>query len=121
MALAYRLALFRLRLREVLRLRVLLRVRADLLRLALDRLRLVLLRPPALRLRVEAAFRAADDRDDFERDAEALPPFLPPFRDELRLVFLPRPDPLFFPPPVSLFTVAQARRSASRRETPRFT
>jgi hypothetical protein len=114
---AYRLALFRLRPREVLRLRVLLRLRLDLLRLALDRLRLVLLRPPALRLRVEAAFRAADDRDDFERE----PPFLPPLRDELRLVFLPRPDPLFFPPPVSLFTVAQARRSASRRETPRFT
>jgi hypothetical protein len=100
---AYRLALFRLRPREVLRLRVLLRLRLDLLRLALDRLRLVLLRP-ALRLRVEAALRAADDRDDFER-----------------LVFLPRPDPLFFPPPVSLFTVAQARRSASRRETPCFT
>jgi hypothetical protein len=100
---------------------VLFRLRLDLRRLLLARLRLVLFLAPALRLREDAAFRAADERDDFERDAEALPPFLPPFRDELRLVFLPRPDPLFFPPPVSLFTVAQARRSASRRETPRFT
>jgi hypothetical protein len=41
-------------------------------------------------------------------------------RDELRLVFLPLPEPLFLPPPVSLFTVAQARRSASPREVPRF-
>jgi hypothetical protein len=40
------------------------------------------------------------------------------FRAELFEVFLPRPEPLFFPPPVSLFTVAQARRSASLRETP---
>jgi hypothetical protein len=82
---------------------------------------LVLFRlPPALRLRVAAAFWAAAEREDFDRDAAALPPFLPPLRDELRVVFLPRPEPLFFPPPVSLFTVAQARRSASFPETPRF-
>jgi hypothetical protein len=75
--------------------------------------------PPALRLRVAAALRADADRADFERDAEARPPARPPFRDELLLVFFPRPAPLFFPPPVSLFTVAQARRSASSRPTPR--
>jgi hypothetical protein len=33
-------------------------------------------------------------------------------RDEAWLTFLPRPEPLFLPPPVSLLTVAQARRSA---------
>jgi hypothetical protein len=87
----------------------------------LERLRLVLFRLLAdLRRRVEAAFLAEELREDLEREAAARPPFLPPFRAELRLVFLPRPDPLFFPPPVSLFTVAQARRSDSPRETPRF-
>lgn len=104
-----------------LRLRLVERARLLLERLR-ERLPPVLFRvPPALRRRVDAALRAALDRDDLERDAAARPPFLPPFRDELRVVFLPRPEPLFFPPPVSLFTVAQARRSASRRETPRFT
>ena len=110
-----------------------LRLPAALLRLLLPRLRLrvplerlrvlvpELRRLLALRLRVDTALRAALEREDFDRVAEARPPFLPPLRDELRLVFLPRPEPLFFPPPVSLFTVAQARRSASRRETPRFT
>jgi hypothetical protein len=34
--------------------------------------------------------------------------------------FFPRPDPLFFPPPLDLFTVAQARASAVFFETPRF-
>ena len=43
-----------------------------------------------------------------------------PARLALRLVFLPRPEPLFLPPPVSLFTVAHARRSASFFEVPRF-
>ena len=71
-------------------------------------------------LRVEAAFRAEEEREDLERAPEARPPFLPPFRAELRLVFFLRPEPLFLPPPVSLFTVAQARRSASFRDTPRF-
>lgn len=30
------------------------------------------------------------------------------------------PEPLFLPPPLCLFTVAQARRSASPSDTPRF-
>jgi hypothetical protein len=98
-----------------------LRLVLERLRLVVERPRLVLLRlPPARLRRVEAALRADAERDDFEREAEALPPFLPPFREELRFDFLPRPEPLFFPPPVSLFTVAQARRAASRPETPRF-
>jgi len=101
------------------RLRVPLERERELERLRpLDRLRLLLL--PDLRLRLEADFLAEEERDDFEREAEARPPFLPPFRDELRLVFFPRPEPLFLPPPVSLFTVAQARRPASFRDTPRF-
>jgi hypothetical protein len=130
----YRLERLRLRLPDRVRLlreRLLparLRLRLPPLRLRLlppERLRLVdrvvpERLPPALRLRVAAAFRAALEREDFEREADALPPFLPPLREELRLVFLPRPEPLFFPPPVSLFTVAQARRAASRPETPRF-
>jgi hypothetical protein len=97
------------------------------LRLLLARPRLALFRLPDddRRRRVEAAFRAAVEREDFEREdfereAEARPPFLPPFREELRFAFLPRPEPLFLPPPVSLFTVAHARRAASPRETPRF-
>lgn len=50
------------------------------------------------------ALREPDrDRDDDDDD------------DERR-----RPEPLFFPPPVSLFTVAQARRAASGLDTPRF-
>jgi hypothetical protein len=73
----------------------------------------------ARRLRVAAAFRADAERAALGRLAEAAPPFQPPFRDALRLLFLPRPDPLFLPPLSSLFTVAQARRSASRRDTPR--
>ena len=48
------------------------------------------------------------------------PPFLPPFRAGALLLFLPRPDPLFFPPLSDLLTVAQARFSASFFETPRF-
>ena len=132
----------RLRLRLVERLRLVrerlrlpparLRLLPPPLRLPPERLRLLerlapeLRRlPPDFRLRVEAALRAAVERedlerDDFDREADARPPLRPPFRDELLLVFLPRPEPLFLPPPVSLFTVAQARRSASRRETPRF-
>ena len=91
------------------------------LRPLLERPRLVLFRlPDDRRRRVEAAFRADAEREDFEREAEARPPFFPPFREELRFDFLPRPEPLFLPPPVSLFTVAHARLSASRRETPRF-
>src|SRR5207248_401435 len=48
------------------------------------------------------------------------PPFLPPLRELALLSFLPRPLPLFLPPPLDLLTVAQARRAASFRPTPRF-
>ena len=128
----YRLDL--LRLRELLRLRVerprvLLdrlrlpaeRFRLRELRLALERLRLlVFLLPVDFRRRVDAALRAEAEREDLEREAAARPPFLPPLREELLLAFFPRPEPLFLPPPVSLFTVAQARRADSPRPTPRF-
>ena len=49
-----------------------------------------------------------------------LPPFFPPFRDGALLLFFPRPEPLFLPPLSDLFTVAQARFSASFLPTPRF-
>jgi hypothetical protein len=79
-----------------------------------------LVRPPdARRFRVAAAFRAEAERAALDRRAEAAPPFLPPFREDVRVLFFPRPEPLFFPPLSSLFTVAQARRSASLRDTPR--
>jgi len=74
----------------------------------------------ALLRRVAAPLRAAAEREALDRERVAPPLFLPPFRDALLVLFFPRPDPLFLPPPSSLFTVAQARRSASRRETPRF-
>src|SRR5690349_3768611 len=100
-----------------------LRLRERLLEPLRERLeaerRLLLLRrlPPLLR-RLDEPLR---EREELDRDAAARrPPFLPPLRDELRFDFFPRPDPLFLPPPVSLFTVAHARRSASPRETPRF-
>src|SRR5213078_4627077 len=64
---------------------------------------------------------AVGARQNQERDrARARPPLRPPLRDAERFSFFPRPDPLFFPPPVSLFTVAQARRSASLLDVPRF-
>ena len=71
--------------------------------------------PPraARRLRVAAALRAEAERAALGRRAAACPPFLPPFRAGARFTFRPRPDPLFLPPPVSAFTVAQARRAAS--------
>src|SRR5262245_36497569 len=72
------------------------------------------------RRRVAAAFRADADRADVGRDADARPPIRPPLRDEERLSGTPRPEPLLLPPPLSLFTVAHARRSASRSGTPRF-
>src|SRR5215204_4463983 len=50
---------------------------------------------------------------------EALPPFLPPFFAGPLFSFLPRPEPLFLPPPEALLTVAHARCSASSPETPR--
>jgi hypothetical protein len=79
-------------------------------------------RLPALarRFRVAAAFRAEADLAVLGRLAAARPPFLPPFRDGARFSFFPRPEPLFLPPPDSSFTVAQARRAASPRDTPRF-
>jgi len=64
----------------------------------LDRDRLAVLRPPC----------------------DRAPPIFPPFRDDAWLTLCPRPEPLFFPPPVSLFTVAHARRSASFFGVPRF-
>jgi hypothetical protein len=72
--------------------------------------------------RVDDVFLAELERPEDFRVVEdlALPPLAPPFRADAVEVFLPRPEPLFLPPPVSLFTVAQARRSASFFETPRF-
>ena len=64
-------------------------------------------------------FLAAALRSAFGRDAETSPPSLPPLRDATCVSGLPRPDPLLLPPPLSLFTVAQARRSASSSLTPR--
>jgi hypothetical protein len=120
-ALLERLRLLLERLRPPLERRLAERLPPRELRLPLARVRLLLFRVPvALRRRVEAAFRAEAERDDLDRAADARPPFRPPLREELRLVFLPLPEPLFFPPPVSLFTVAQARLSASRPDTPRF-
>jgi hypothetical protein len=64
-------------------------------------------------LRVAAAFVAERERAAAGRFAAARPPMRPPLRAEAWLTALPRPEPLFLPPPVSLLTVAQARRSAS--------
>jgi len=75
--------------------------------------------PPVFRLRVAAALRAEADRADLGRDAEARPPARPPLRAGARLVRFPRPEPLLRPPPDILFSVAQARRSASFSGTPR--
>ncbi len=70
-----------------------------------------------LRLRVAAAFFAEAERCSGDRAAEAAPPLLPPisppFLLETLVSGLPRPLPDLLPPPVSLFTVAHARRSAS--------
>ena len=70
--------------------------------------------------RVLAAFLADADFAAADRLAAALPPFLPPFLAGALLTGLPRPDPLFLPPPVMALTVAHARPSASSSETPRF-
>ena len=48
-----------------------------------------------------------------------LPPFWPPFFAGALFCGFPLPEPLFLPPPEALFTVAQARFSASFFETPR--
>jgi hypothetical protein len=66
--------------------------------------------------------RPDDDRleDDFEEVplCDRRPPFRPPLRDGSLFVDL-CPEPPLRPPPVSLFTVAHARRSASFSPTPR--
>ena len=54
----------------------------------------------ARRARVRAAFRAEADRSAAGRAADALPPFLPPFFAAALFPCLPRPEPLFFPPPL---------------------
>ncbi len=119
---------------------LLFRLEVDRLReLAVDLLRdppVLFLRPAPLLLRpllaaflrrVAAPLRAAAEREALDLEPEALdpdpeaaPPFLPPLREELLVLFFALPEPLFLPPPSSLFTVAHARRSASRRELPRF-
>ena len=75
--------------------------------------------PPARRLRVAAALRADAERADLLRFAAARPPSRPPFFAGFLLVFRPRPEPDLRPPPDIAFSVAQARRSASSRGTPR--
>src|SRR5690242_13785833 len=72
-----------------------------------------------LRLRVSAAFFAEAERSAALRLADAWPPFLPPLRDDSWVSGTPRPLPDLLPPPSSLLTVAQARRSASFSGTPR--
>src|SRR3954470_17067167 len=89
-----RLADLRLRLPpELLRLRlvpVLFRLRLVLFRPVLFRLRVApeLFRPPLadFRRRVAAPLRAAAEREDLDREAEARPPFFPPRRDEVLFV-----------------------------------
>ena len=55
----------------------------------------------------------------FEPPFEAQPPFLPPFFAGPLFSDVPRPEPLFLPPPEVALTVAHARRSASSSEAPR--
>ena len=59
------------------------------------------------------------DRCADVRAADTSPPFFPPFFAGALLTALPRPEPLFLPPPVVALTVAQARRLASSSPTPR--
>ncbi|NUQ76005.1 MAG: hypothetical protein HUU21_20895 [Polyangiaceae bacterium] len=68
-------------------------------------------------LLVAAAFFAALERLALDRLAWL---FLPPSLAEAVFSALPRPDPLFLPPPVCLLTVAHARFSASFFGVPRF-
>jgi hypothetical protein len=69
--------------------------------------------------RVAAPFLAEAERAALGRLAAALPPSRPPLRADTLVSFTPRPEPDLLPPPDSLLTVAQARRSASFSETPR--
>ena len=66
-----------------------------------------------------ACEEADRDRSAAGRLADAAPPRCPPFLEAEWSSGVPRPEPLFLPPWVSLFTVAQARRSASFSGTPR--
>src|SRR6266511_4392829 len=59
---------------------------------------------PACRLRVRAAFLAEAERAAADRDADALPPILPPLCAEACVSGTPRPLPDLLPPPVSLLT-----------------
>ena len=70
--------------------------------------------------RVAQPFLAAAERSALGRSADAAPPFRPPLCEAGWPVVLPRPEPDFLPPPLSLLTVAHARRSASLSDTPRF-
>ena len=93
---------------------------ADVLRVAVERFADVLrVAVERFAARVLAAFLAAADLDAAERFADAAPPLRPPFFADAFLVGLPRPEPLFLPPPDAKLTVAQARRSASSSPTPR--
>jgi hypothetical protein len=75
----------------------------------------------SLKIRLGQAFVAAGAMSLRLSATYFRPPFLPPLRELEVLRFLPRPLPPFFRPPLSdLFTVAQARRSASLLLTPRF-
>ena len=74
---------------------------------------------PPLRARVLADFFAETDFAAAGRAAAALPPRSPPFFAGALFSALPRPDPLFLPPPEILLTVAHARRSASSSDAPR--
>jgi hypothetical protein len=114
-----RLALFRLVLFRVALLRVAV-LRPARFRPVLLRAELARPAPVPRRFRVAAALRAEADLAAFGRRAAARPPFFPPFLDGAVFFFLPRPEPLFLPPPVSALTVAHARRSASLRPVPRF-
>jgi hypothetical protein len=51
--------------------------------------------------------------------AVAAPPLRPPFSAGSLFLGLPRPEPLFSPPPLSAFTVAHAFRLAVFFESPR--
>src|SRR5207249_5474433 len=71
------------------------------------------------RARVAAPLRAEAERAAAGRDAAARSPIRPPLREETWLTSRPTPDPDLRPPPLSLLTVAQPRRSASSPGTPR--
>ena len=74
-------------------------------------------RRPRLLVLLERDVR--DDPDDRDDRAVAAPPIRPPLRAGAVFVRRPRPEPERLPPPDILFSVAQARRSASRLGTPR--